>query len=318
MTAPHNAGPHDTGPDDAGPDAIGPDAIGPDAIGPDAIGPDAMGPDAMGPDAMRTAETNACEAGVRPRGATGPQRTGGRAVRRRGLAAHVALPVGCATLLLIGAITAVAHGAVSGGWVLVLASMVVAAAGLVAEPGATLFVVCAAWLTVAGFSRPPYAQLQVTWLTGARAALVLSLAGLINNHGRRGAAQACVVGHTGSCGDWWPPPSQAAWWRELGPAGGLDRKRQLAGLALVAVLPLLTAVLVPAQSSLSLSDDLLIYLVGVVAVAVGRRVLASSRGGPSQPACSSTGSSPRRCTRSRSRTRRTCWPCCSSSPSLSR
>ncbi len=34
------------------------------------------------------------------------------------------------------------------------------------------------------------------------------------------------------------------------------------------MLPLLTAALVPAQSSLSLSDDLLIYLVGVVAVAV--------------------------------------------------
>ena len=191
-----------------------------------------------------------------------------RARGHRGVAAHVALPAGCATLLLIGAIAAAAHGAISGGWVLVLAAIVVAAAGLVAEPGATLFVVCAGWLTVAGFSRPPYAQLQVTWLTGARAALVLSLTAL--------AATVCgaVLRKLGSSvtlrdvDDGGRRRRGRSWWRELGRAGGLDRKRQLTGLALVAVLPLLTAILVPAQSALSLSDDLLIYLVGVVTVAV--------------------------------------------------
>ena len=196
--------------------------------------------------------------------------------RRRRLAAHVALPAGCATLLLIGAVTAAAHGAVSGGWVLVLASVVVAAAGLVAEPGATLFVVCAAWLTVAGFSRPPYAQLQVTWLTGVRAALVLSLASLaatLAGAVMRRIRSSVTLGDVDVGGRRRGPSGPASrlgrsWWRELGPAGGLDRRRQLTGLALVAVLPLFTAILVPAQSSLSLSDDLLIYLVGVVAVAV--------------------------------------------------
>ncbi len=59
-----------------------------------------------------------------------------------------------------------------------LAATVVTAVGVVAEPGATLLVAGAAWLTVAGFSRPPYSQLQVTWQAGARAALVLSLVSL--------------------------------------------------------------------------------------------------------------------------------------------
>src|SRR5262245_21226901 len=196
------------------------------------------------------------------------QRGGVRGATRRRLGGHVAVPAGCSTLLLIGAIAAAAHGAMSGRWVLVLATIVVAAAGVVAEPSATLFVVCAAWLTVAGFSRPPYAQLHVTWLTGARAALALSLAGLIAALASavvRKLAMSVTLGDVETGGRRRP---RLSWWRELGPAGGLDRKRQLAGLGLVVILPLMTAVLIPAQSSLSLSDDLLIYLVGVVAVAV--------------------------------------------------
>ena len=146
--------------------------------------------------------------------------------------------------------------------------MIVTAAGLIAEPGATLFVVGAAWLTVAGFSRPPYAKLQVTWLLGARAALVLSLAGLAGTAAglmMRRLASSVTLGIVEARGDDRP---RLSWWREPGRNGGLDRRRQLAGVLLVAVLPLITAALVPAQRSLSLSDDLLIYLVGVVGVAV--------------------------------------------------
>lgn len=52
-------------------------------------------------------------------------------------------------------------------------------------------------------------------------------------------------------------------------AGGLSRARQLSGLALVATgLPLLTVVLAPMRSTLSLPSDLLIYLLAVVAIAV--------------------------------------------------
>jgi two-component system sensor histidine kinase KdpD len=188
--------------------------------------------------------------------------------RRRGVPAHYALPAGCSALLLTGAVAAASHGAVSGGWVLLLAAIIVAAGGLIAEPGATLFVVGAAWLTVAGFSRPPYAKLQVTWQLGARAALVLSLAGLAGTAAgmmMRRLASSFTLGVVDVRGDHRP---RLSWWREPGTSGGLDRRRQLAGVLLVAVLPLITAALVPAQRSLSLSDDLLIYLVGVVGVAV--------------------------------------------------
>jgi two-component system sensor histidine kinase KdpD len=173
------------------------------------------------------------------------------------------LPAGCAALLLIGAIAAAGRGGVSGSLVLLLAAIVVIAVGLLAEPGATLFVVGAGWLTVAGFSRQPYAQLQVTWLAGARAALVLSLAGLA---GTAAGTMMRKLASSRTLEDVENPAGlPRSWWRE---SGGLGRRRQLGGILLVAVLPLLTAILVPAQGALSLSDDLLIYLVGVVGVAV--------------------------------------------------
>jgi two-component system, OmpR family, sensor histidine kinase KdpD len=53
-----------------------------------------------------------------------------------------------------------------------------------------------------------------------------------------------------------------------GLSSGIGRRRLLAGVILVAGLPLLTAALVAGQSKLSLADDLLMYLVAVVAVAV--------------------------------------------------
>ena len=73
-----------------------------------------------------------------------------------------------------------------------------------------------------------------------------------------------------------PERGQAAprrrWARALsglsGLSSGIGRRRLLAGVLLVAGLPLLTAALVAGQHRLGLSDDLLIYLVAVVAVAV--------------------------------------------------
>ena len=53
-----------------------------------------------------------------------------------------------------------------------------------------------------------------------------------------------------------------------GLSSGIGGRRLLAGVILVAGLPLLTAALVAGQSKLSLADDLLMYLVAVVAVAV--------------------------------------------------
>src|SRR5450755_3920731 len=56
------------------------------------------------------------------------------------------------------------------------------------------------------------------------------------------------------------------WARDL--TGGIGGRRLLAGVMLVAGLPLLTAALVAGQRHLGLADDLLIYLVAVVVVAV--------------------------------------------------
>jgi two-component system, OmpR family, sensor histidine kinase KdpD len=187
-------------------------------------------------------------------------------VRSRGVAAPYAIPVGCTALLVIGAIAAASHGVVSGGWVLLLAALVVGAVGLIAEPSATLFLVAAGWLSVAGFSRPPYAELHVTWRLAALAALVLSGAGLAGM-GASALLRMLATSYTLEDVNTSGSGIRARLWPPRGP-GGLDRRRKLAGVALVAVLPLLTAILLPAQGWLSLSDDLLIYLTCVVAVAV--------------------------------------------------
>ena len=70
------------------------------------------------------------------------------------------------------------------------------------------------------------------------------------------------------------PPAPArrgsALWRLLSRSGGIDRRRQVTGVLLVLLLPLVTAALLAAKhsQSLSLDDDLLIFLVCVVGVAV--------------------------------------------------
>jgi two-component system sensor histidine kinase KdpD len=234
-----------------------------------------------------------------------------QAVRRRTVGAPYALPAGCAALLLTGAIAAATHGRVSAGWVLLLAALVVGGTALFAEPGVALFVTVAAWFTTAGFSAPPYAQLHVTWFSGARAALILtgaSLAGLAIGAGMRWWSASYTLWYVdvpdaGQFGDeqaqaqaeaqaqaWLqaagrepvtapgqPEPAELPRRRGRGDqrrAGrgdlprGIGGRRQLAGVLLVLLLPVLTAALLPASPSLSLPDDSLIFLVCVVGVAV--------------------------------------------------
>ena len=110
--------------------------------------------------------------------------------RRRGLAAPVALPVGCTALLLIGGIAAGSHCALTASWVLGLAAVVVICGSFVAEPGVAPLLGAIGWFTVTGFSRPPYAQLQ---MTGRRV-----LPG--RRRGRGDGAAARFVVHTVDCG----------------------------------------------------------------------------------------------------------------------
>jgi two-component system, OmpR family, sensor histidine kinase KdpD len=203
---------------------------------------------------------------------------------RRGLAAPVALPAGCTALLLIGAIAAGTHGGLTALWVLVLAASVVICGSFLAEPAVAALLGAIGWLTVVGFSAAPYAQLRLTGPVALRAAVVLAgccLAGAGTGAIVRRLAAWFTLWIVDVPGQQWPPDGQPAappaarapraqrpphWMREL--SGGIGGRRLLAGVILVAGLPLVTAALVAWQRHLGLADDLLIYLVAVVVVAV--------------------------------------------------
>jgi two-component system sensor histidine kinase KdpD len=221
--------------------------------------------------------------------------------RRRRLAAPLALPAGFGALLVVGAAAAGTHGAVSAGWVLGLAAGIVLAVSAVAEPVVAPVLGAIAWLTVIGFSRPPYAQLQLTGTHAAEAALVLGGCVAIGTGAgalvRRAASSVTLwivdVPGKGPAGDLAGEPVDGRTGEAAVPAGpaglapgpsdapppvrrrrvpdltgGLSVRRLVAGALLVAGLPLLTLALSVGGLHLDLGDDLLVYLVAVVAVAV--------------------------------------------------
>jgi two-component system sensor histidine kinase KdpD len=217
--------------------------------------------------------------------------------RRRGIAAPLALPAGFTALLAVGAIAASSGGGVDATWVLILAAGVVLAGSAVGEPAVAPLLGAIGWLTVVGFSRPPYAQLHPTGPVAVRAAIVMGacvLAGTAAGAMVRRIAARFTLWIVEVPDERWPPdvqqdaadarPEQPAavpppppraglprrWARGLsGLSSGIGWRRLLAGVILVAGLPLLTAALVAAgPRHLGLADDLLIYLVAVVAVAV--------------------------------------------------
>jgi len=185
-----------------------------------------------------------------------------RSWARRGLAAHFALPAGFAALLVVGATAAGLGGRLPAAGVLILAGVVVYAGAAVAEPLAAVALGLIGWLTVTGFSRPPYAQLRMTGPVAAQAALALAgcvLAGVGTGLVVREVVPSFRLGSMSARSD---RPGG------MGPAG-LGGRRQLAGVLLAAAgLPLLTVILAAARPHLDLTDDLLIYLVAVVAIAV--------------------------------------------------
>ncbi len=176
--------------------------------------------------------------------------------------APFALPAGFAALLAVGTIAAGLGGRLPATGVLVLAGLVVYAGSAVAEPLAAMALGLIGWLTVTGFSRPPYAQLRMTGPVAARAALVLTggvLAGVATGLVVREIVPWFRLGGMRVRGDR----------RDRLSLAGLGGRRQVAGVVLaVAGLPLLTVALAVARPHLDLTDDLLIYLVAVVAIAV--------------------------------------------------
>jgi two-component system sensor histidine kinase KdpD len=165
------------------------------------------------------------------------------------------LPAGFAALLAVGTVAAALGGRLGATGVLVACAVVVGALAAVAEPTAALPLGVIGWLTAVGFSRPPYADLRLTGSVAGRAAVTLAVV----------AVGAAVVGAAFR--------SRAAGVTlenvDRHEHSGLSPRRQVAGAVLaVAGLPSLTAVLNALQPHLNLSDDLLIYLVAVVAITV--------------------------------------------------
>jgi two-component system, OmpR family, sensor histidine kinase KdpD len=193
----------------------------------------------------------------------------------RGLAAHFALPAGFTALLVTGALAAGLGGRLPATGVLIIAAAVVLAISAVSEPLVAPVLGVIGWLTVAGFSHPPYAQLRMTGPVAVRAAVTMAACvlagagiglmvrwlassfrlGIVHLHGERPEGGGAV--RTGI----------AASARETMRAG-LRGRRQVAGILLVAGLPVLTAGLVALRPHLDLANDLLVYLVAVVAVAI--------------------------------------------------
>jgi two-component system, OmpR family, sensor histidine kinase KdpD len=181
---------------------------------------------------------------------------------RRPLPAFVTLPAGFTALLVTGAVAAGLQGHIPGTWVLAVAAVIVAAGAVAGEPAAAGFLAVIGWLTVTGFSAPPYARLHPAGAASARAVLVLGA--------------SCLAGVAAGLMMRRPRPSfrlvsvsrRMRRWPLAGHGAGLRARRRIAGVLLVAGLPLVTMGLVTLRGHLALSDVLLIYLAAVVAIAV--------------------------------------------------
>ena len=192
--------------------------------------------------------------------------------------APYALPAGFAMFLAVGTLAAALHGRLPAGGVLIACATVAFAVSFAAEPVASVLLGGIGWLTVIGFSRPPYAQLRpagpaavhaavvvaASALAGAGLGLVfrwywrrLTLVSMGRTTGmRRGASSGVADGAADAA------PGAA-------PGAAIGVRRRLAGVLLAAVLlPLLTVVLAAGRAHLNLADDLLVYLVAVVTITV--------------------------------------------------
>ena len=208
--------------------------------------------------------------------------------RQRGLAAPFALVTGFGALFALGTVAAGLHGKVSPTAVLIVAAAVVTVLSFVAEPIAAIPLAVVGWLSAVGFSHPPYGQLRLTGPFAGRSAIVIAAcalaAGGLGLLLRRSADRPILEGVGSETGQ---PGTAAAGGRGKagGRAGGrpalegdsvlakaayaVGARRALTGmLAAVVGLPLLTLLLALARHHLSLTDDLLIYLVAVVGLAV--------------------------------------------------
>ena len=206
--------------------------------------------------------------------------------RQRGFAAPFALVIGFGLLFALGTVTAALHGWVSPTAVLIVSAAVVTVLSFISEPLAAIPLGVVGWLSAVGFSHPPYGQLRVTGPFAGRSAIVMGacvlaagglglvlrqsadrhiLEGVGSDAGLPGTAPG-RDGH-GLAAAAQPAPEPGSVLARAAYAVGA--RRALTGMLVAAAgLPLLTLLLALARNHLSLTDDLLIYLVAVVALAV--------------------------------------------------
>ena len=78
----------------------------------------------------------------------------------------------------MGTVAAALNGRLPGTGVLIAAAIVVGVTALIAEPLTSVPLGVIGWLTVTGFSRPPYAELRPTGRAAADAAIVIGVTAL--------------------------------------------------------------------------------------------------------------------------------------------
>jgi len=173
----------------------------------------------------------------------------------------------------VGTVAAALHGRLAATGVLTACAAIVFVMSWAAEPVAAVLLAGIGWLTTAGFSRPPYAQLRPTGPAAVHAAAVLAVCalggaglGLVFRWQARRRTLVNVGRYPGVRGG--SRVRQAAQPESSGDAA-IGVRRRLSGALLAAgLLPLLTLILTAARPHLDLADDLLIYLVAVVTITV--------------------------------------------------
>ena len=194
---------------------------------------------------------------------------------RGGLAAPFALVTGFGALFALGTVAAGLHGRLTATGVLIGAAVIVGVMSLMAEPAAAVPLAVIGWFTTVGFSRPPYADLRPSGPLAVHAAVTMGVcalagagAGVLSRWFTRRFTLVVVRLDSGRGAAAGAGPRLAVR-SALKLAGAIGARRSLLGLLLAAAgLPLLTALLVLAGARLGLADDLLIYLVAVVAITV--------------------------------------------------
>jgi two-component system, OmpR family, sensor histidine kinase KdpD len=173
-----------------------------------------------------------------------------------------ALPAGFAAFLAVGTVAAALDGRLPGTAVLTACAAVTCVLSATAEPLAALPLAAIGWLTVTGFSKPPYAQLRLTGSFTWNAAVVLVIAAAAGSCVQLVLRRYTLVDVEVRSGKGDEPGGAEA-------PGGIGRRRMLgAALLAAAGLPLLTWALAASRPHLDLADDLLIYLVAVVVITV--------------------------------------------------